>query len=251
MIQALLGRENVAGPTLSGLAMNFGLQELIGKPAAVISDARLSGRSDAAVIAERLLSISGEDVLTIDRKHRDPWTGMLPTRFLILTNELPRIADASGALATRFVILILTKSFLGREDHKLAETVLGELTGIFNWALAGRARLAERGRFVMPASSQDAVDRIIVLSSPILAFIREMCVTAPAATVTVKVLYEHWRAWCQQQGRDRPGTVQTFGNDLHSAVPGLKVTNPRGDDGKPVRHYQGLRLRSDADPDAR
>ena len=119
VMQLMHGKENVAGPTLSSLAMNFGLQELIGKPVAVISDARLSGRSDAAVIAERLLSISGEDCLTIDRKHRDPWTGTLPTRFLILTNELPRIADSSGALASRFVILMLTKSFLGKEDHQL------------------------------------------------------------------------------------------------------------------------------------
>ena len=71
------------------------------------------------MIAERLLSISGEDVQTVDRKHRDPWTGILPTWFLILTNELPKIADASGALASRFIIVTLTQSFYGQEDHGL------------------------------------------------------------------------------------------------------------------------------------
>ena len=34
-----------------------------------------------------------------------PWTGRLPTRFLILSNELFRLADASGALASRFILL--------------------------------------------------------------------------------------------------------------------------------------------------
>ena len=199
--------------------MNFGLQELIGKPVAVISDARLSGRSDAAVIAERLLSISGEDCLTIDRKHRDPWTGTLPTRFLILTNELPRIADSSGALASRFVILMLTKSFLGREDHQLLARLVPELPGIFNWALAGRARLERRGYFVMPKSSLEAVEEIIALSSPIRAFIRDRCVIAPAAKEKVSVMYAQWRAWCGDQGRDRPGTVQAFGTALRSALP--------------------------------
>ena len=60
------------------------------------------------------------------------------------------------------------------------------------------------------------------------------------------VLYEHWRAWCQQQGRDHPGTVQTFGNDLHSAMPELRVVQPREENRQ--RHYQGIRLRTADDP---
>ena len=248
VLQRMHGKENVAGPTLSSLAMNFGLQELIGKPVAVISDARLSGRSDAAVIAERLLSISGEDCLTIDRKHRDPWTGTLPTRFLILTNELPRIADSSGALASRFVILMLTKSFLGKEDHQLMAKLRPELSGIFNWALAGRARLERRGYFVMPKSSQEAVEEIIALSSPIRAFIRDCCVIAPAAEEKVSVMYAQWRAWCGDQGRDRPGTVQAFGTALRSALPHLKVAQHRNPpDDKLDRYYLGVRLRKEAE----
>jgi len=42
----LIGQKNIAAPTLSGLATNFGLQPLLGKSVAVISDARLSGRTD-------------------------------------------------------------------------------------------------------------------------------------------------------------------------------------------------------------
>jgi putative DNA primase/helicase len=113
---SMLGQWNVAGPTLSSLTQNFGLQTLIGKPLAIISDARLGGRADASIVVERLLAITGEDAITIDRKYREVWTGRLPTRFLILTNELPRLADVSGALASRFIIFVLTNSFLGRED---------------------------------------------------------------------------------------------------------------------------------------
>ena len=247
IIRQLLGPENVAGPTLGGMTMNFGLQCLIGKPAAIIADARLSSRSDAAVIAERLLSISGEDVQTVDRKHRDPWTGMLPTRFLILTNELPKISDTSGALASRFIILTLTQSFYGKEDHGLLDRLLPELPGIFGWALAGRRRLAERGRFKMPKSSEAAVERLELLSSPITAFLRDECVVKPGGTIPCKVLYDHWRAWCEQQGRDRPGTQQAFGNDLHSAVPGLGMAQVRDGAGGRWRVYNGIRLRCSTD----
>ena len=61
VLTGLLGAHNVAAPTLASLSQNFGLQVLVGKPLALISDARLSNRSDGTVAVERLLSISGED----------------------------------------------------------------------------------------------------------------------------------------------------------------------------------------------
>ena len=61
--------------------------------------------------------------------------GKLETRFVILTNELPRLTDASGALASRFITLVLTESFYGREDLGLTDKLAGELPGILNWAL--------------------------------------------------------------------------------------------------------------------
>ena len=81
-LTALLGRGHVTGPTLASLGTNFGLSPLLGKPLAVISDARL-GDMPSHTVVERLLSITGEDMLTVDRKYREPWSGKLPTRFVI------------------------------------------------------------------------------------------------------------------------------------------------------------------------
>ena len=75
VLSALVGRNNVVGPTMASLSQNFGLEPLIGKALAIIGDARIGGRTDQAAIAERLLSISGEDTQTIDRKFRPAWTG--------------------------------------------------------------------------------------------------------------------------------------------------------------------------------
>ena len=145
VITGLLGAHNVAAPTLASLATNFGLSPLIGKPLALISDARLSTRADSKVVVERLLSISGEDALTVDRKYRDPWTGRLPTRFLVLSNELPKLSDASGALASRFVLFMLKHSFYQRENPQLTAELLAEAPSVFNWALEGLDRLTKRG----------------------------------------------------------------------------------------------------------
>ena len=189
----------------------------------------------------RQLSISGEDGVTVPRKYLLDWTGRLPTRFLILTNELPRLADASGALAGRFIVLTLTKSFYGREDPGLTESLLGELPGVLNWAIEGWQRLQARGYFVQPKSSAEAIEELRDLGSPIGAFVRECCVVGPGQTVECAILFSRWREWCSEQGRVHHGTAQSFGRDLRAAVPGLKTVQPRTDEGR-ERHYNGVTL---------
>ena len=247
VLTALLGPDNVVSPTLAGLGSQFGLAPLIGKQLAIIADARLGGKADQQVIAERLLSISGEDALTVDRKFLSAWTGRLATRFFILTNELPRLTDASGALASRFVVLTMTRSFYGTEDHGLTNRLIAELPGIFNWALAGLDRLRKRGHFVPPKSSDEAIAELEDLGSPIGAFLRECCTVEPGAQIDTNLLFEAWEHWCQEQGRDKPGTKQTFGRDLRAAIPSLSTVRPRDDDHDRIRRYQGIRLSSDGD----
>lgn len=239
VLRGLLGKDNVKAPTMASLAQNFGLQELIRAPLAIISDARLSSRGDSSVVVERLLSISGEDELTVDRKYIDPWTGRLPTRFLILTNELPRLADSSGALASRFVLLTLTKSFYGEEDPSLTSKLLEEAPGILNWALEGLDRLNQRGYFVMPPSSADVIRQMEDLASPVGAFIRNRCVLGPEYKVTVDDLWAAWKDFAADQNQ-HPGTKALLGRDLKAAAPSVKRTRPG--DGDRVYVYQGIGL---------
>ncbi|MCZ2095633.1 MAG: phage/plasmid primase, P4 family, partial [Anaerolineae bacterium] len=249
VLTGVLGRANVCGPTLGSLGMNFGLWPLLHKRLAIISDARLSGRTDQAVVVERLLSISGEDAITVDRKHLPPWTGKLPTRFLILTNELPKLTDASGALASRFILLCLTRSWYGREDHELTDRLLEELPGILNWSIAGWQRLNERGHFVQPASAAEALQDLEDLSSPIRAFVRERCEVGPGLCVDVEALFAAWQDYCGNTGRERTGTIQSFGRDLRAACPGLRIVQPRVS-GRRARMYEGVALRPEADTGA-
>jgi putative DNA primase/helicase len=239
----LLGERNVCGPTLANMSEQFGLSILIGKSAAIIADARISGRTDTSVITERLLSISGEDTLSIPRKFLPDWNGKLSTRFLLMTNELPRIEDASGALASRFVVLTLHQSFYGREDHELLNRFIPELPGILNWALDGWDRLRARGRFLQPQASAELIQQFEDLGSPIGAFLRERCDIGTGHDVAQQRLFDAWKSWCQESGRERPGTTQSLGKNLRAAVPWLKVTHPRVL-GTPVRYWEGLRLKA-------
>ena len=222
VVRELVGRGNVAAPTLASLAQNFGLWPLLGKSVAIISDARLGNRSDQAVVVERMLSISGEDAQTIDRKFLEPITCKLPTRLMILTNELPRLADASGALAGRFIVLRLTKSFFGREDHDLTGKLLAELPGILLWAVEGWRRLQERGRFVQPETGDELLGQLHDLTSPVGAFVRERCTVGPHYRVLLRELFAEWKKWCDSCGRKEAGTEANFGRELSAAVPTLR-----------------------------
>ncbi len=242
VLAALIGKGNAAGPTLASLGTNFGLAPLLGKPLAVVSDARLGSGNEHQVV-ERLLSISGEDMLTIDRKYREQWTGKLPTRFLILSNELPRFGDASGAIAHRFVVVAMRTSFLGKENTRLTGELLSELPGILSWALDGLDRIANRGVFTEPATSKDAIIALQDLVSPTAAFVRDRCVVGIGYEVPVADLFSAWRSWCDDNGH-KPGSQQTFGRDLRAVVASIKVTQPRDGDTR-IRMYQGLKLRDE------
>jgi putative DNA primase/helicase len=244
VLRRLVGPENVVAPTLAGLGTNFGIQPLIGKRVAIISDARLGGRADQAAITERLLSITGEDAITVDRKYREAWTGQLAVRFVILTNELPRLADASGALAGRFIMLVLKQSFYGREDPALTNKLLAELPGILNWAIKGWKRLRGRGYFEQPPSARAAVRELEDLGSPIGAFVRDRCIVGAGYEVTVDDLFAAWDGWCYKQGREHSGDRQSFGRNLRAAVPGLSAAKQRRFAGVLERYYEGLRLKT-------
>jgi putative DNA primase/helicase len=242
VLKALLGDEAVVNPTLQSLERPFGLAPLVGRTLAIIGDARLGGPTDQAQVVERLLSVSGEDSLSIDRKNRDPINVRLSCRVLLLSNELPRLYDTSGALASRFVILCLSRSFLGAEDIGLEAKLLAELPGILRWAVAGHADLQENGRFVVPLASEQAFAHLREISSPHSVFFEETCEFEPAARTDVNDLYARYRTWCEASGRE-PENKQMFGRNLHTLFPEIQCRQYRPPQGGSVRRaYFGLKV---------
>src|SRR5262249_37460208 len=127
VLNRLIASANVTSPSMADLGGPFGLWSLMGKSLAVINDARLSARTDKGAVLERLLSISGEDNVSVNRKNLSPVETRLKCHLLIVTNELPQLHDESGALASRLRAFLFTQSFEGREDRKLTDKLLSEL----------------------------------------------------------------------------------------------------------------------------
>ena len=241
VLTELVGNSNVCAPSVKALGTPFGLQPMIGKTVAFLSDMRLGGMADGDAIAETLLRITGRDKVTIDRKFKEAWQGHLSARFVVSSNVLPKLPDASPALANRFSVLRMQQSFLGREDPGLADRLMVELPGILLWALEGWRRLRDRGRFVLPGSSEEAVQELLHLGSEVAAFVHERCELSPGHEIEKDRLYAIYRAWCDRTGR-KPMYDTTFATELYAATSNRVSPRRLSRGGQRVNVYAGIAL---------
>ena len=216
-MRELVGRVNTCSPSAGSLAGDFGREPLLNKTLAIMSDVRVGTRTNKASLIETLLAVSGEDAVTVGRKYKRAWEGHLRTRFVIMTNDLPDLPDPSGALASRMLPLVMTKSFLGSEDHGLKGRIRAELPGILLWAVEGWRRLQERGHFELPASARDTIQDLAEVGTPVARFLRDVCVREDEARTPKDALYERWERWRLDEGvLDGPAGKNALTRDLRS-----------------------------------
>ena len=222
-VLARLKAGNVAKPGLKDFTTQFGLEQLIGKSFAIVSDARLDNKNvDVTFAVERILSITGGDKPSIPRKFKSNYEPGVDTVFLVLANELPMLPDASGALPHRFILLRIFVSFFGHEDTALfAEKLEPEISGILNWAIAGWFRL-----HVLPETSQAELEGFVELSNPLARFYADRVTLIPASEwkaqfataeegflVGKETLHQAYVTWCQGHDR-RPKHYDHFFRDV-------------------------------------
>jgi putative DNA primase/helicase len=242
VLTALLGAANVKSPTCESLAGPFGLAPLIGMKAAIIPDARLEGRG-THVLVERQLSISGQDAISVNRKGKTHWDGVLGTQLWMLSNTFPGFSDASAVITTRFVPVWLRKSWLGKEDTALTETLLDELPGILKRLMAALSRLRKRGKFIVPQSARRVVDIMEDEASPLRAFVRECCELSPEyGELCDDMVYPTYRQWCIENSH-RPMSKTRFRHKVMEAEHSVDVRRP-GSKGAQQWSCNGLKLSS-------
>jgi putative DNA primase/helicase len=216
-LQSLLSPTVVCGPTLESMATNFGMSQLIGKQLAVVGDVRL-GKCDKDLLAEHVLKLSGRGLFTIDRKHKSHWTGPLPCKLLLISNEMPKLKDTSGALASRMITYHTRTSFYGREDRDLYEKkIKPELPAILLWALDGLRRTRQRGPIAEPACSIVAREELAREGSPIMAFVQECLTLDVTASVDKNALFSAYLDFAHDNGL-HPTSKSWFYRDLDTAT---------------------------------
>jgi putative DNA primase/helicase len=236
----LVGRPNVAFPKIETLAGRFGLQGLISKSSAQVTDMNCEEQKQLSAAATNLNGISGEDGQTIERKGITDWNGKLGTRFTLAGNTLPNFKSHTGAMATRLLIVPFDVSFVGREDRFLKEKLEAELAGILNWALDGLDRLRMCGEFSEPDACRIAKHRLIYQSDPINGFIEERCVLEAGAGVDKSTFYAAAVRYFEGMNARTP-PMNIFSDRLLQGFSSVADSKRTGEAGR-VPCYRGVRL---------
>lgn len=229
VINNLIGRSNIAGIGFNDLGESFGMQSLIGKQLAIVSDARLGRWADTGRVAENLLRISGEDEVNVNRKNREAWNGKLNVKFMIMSNETPIVQDASGALVGRYVCFETKQSFYGREDRQLDDALQAELPGIMRWALDGLLALKQDGRIETPSSARAVIRDATRISAPVRSFVEECCTFKSEAETPKQALYAAFVGWWDGEGLGgAPVAENWFHRQFRASYAGrVRIIRPR------------------------
>ncbi|MBX9778473.1 MAG: hypothetical protein K2Y71_29215 [Xanthobacteraceae bacterium] len=242
MLCALLSPNAVCGPTLNSMATNFGMSAFVHKQVAIVGDMRLGHKADQDLLAENVLKLTGRGLFTFDRKFKEHWTGRLPCKLWLISNERPRIKDVRGALASRFITFNTRTSFYGKEDSNLFRDKLApEAPGVLLWALEGLRRVRERGSLAEPACSVEARQTLAREGSPVLAFVEERVSLVPDAEMTKDELHAAYKEWSEKSGMHAKDKA-VFMRDLEAVV-GTKVKPVKlTRDGERVWGVRGVKL---------
>jgi putative DNA primase/helicase len=154
--------------------------------------------------------VSGE-MLSVNRKYRDPIEIIPRAKLAWAMNDLPRVGDANDGLFRRVKIVRFPK-LNTPPDPSVKERIKAEGAGVLNWALAGLQRLRDRGRFEIPASVTEAVEQFQKTNDVPALFVAECCVTGIDKEVTATGLYDAYKGWCIDSGH-KPQSSTSLAQD--------------------------------------
>lgn len=238
VLTGMLGRDNVVAIPLDRLGERFQAGRLHGRAANIVNDLE-----DTDKAAEGLLKmlVSGEDV-TGEFKNKDPFTFTPRARHTFATNAFPRFRDRTEGLWRRLLLYVFDQTVPDEKmDIGLADTIVAaELSGIFNWALAGAKRLRDRGQFTPSEVCDRAMASYKTACNPVATFVNECCEVGPGASAVKRSVYDTYRDWCSANGH-KPFSHSGFGRELKRVIPGLTDARPRVE-GDRVTEYAGLQL---------
>lgn len=210
MVGNLLGEENTSNLDLCEIGHQFRTAELMGKLANIGDDINDEWVSNTAIFKK---VVSG-DVITAERKGKDPFKLRSFAKFFFSANSLPRIGRGkdSGAVLDRLVIIPFTATFSKSDPdydpfikYKLRdESVMEALIAKSIPAL--REVLAEQA-FETCAKVEESLDEFEKSNDPITEFFNELD-EADYLNEPIKLVYQRYNAFCMTNNLQATSAIE-------------------------------------------
>jgi putative DNA primase/helicase len=198
IVEALCGRENVAGVQPAQFDNKFQRAHLHGKLANIVTEIE-----QGEVIADAALKgiVSGEPT-TVENKFKDPFTMRPFATCWFGTNHMPHTRDFSDGLFRRTVIITFNNVFkpeLGNCDPLLKDKLMLELPGILNMVLHAYAEALVKG-FTKPESNEKAKAEWRGETDQVAQFIQDCAEADEYGQVPIAELFDHYVHWADDNG---------------------------------------------------
>lgn len=207
VLRRMLGRAYV-GTSLEDLARPFGLHGLQNARVLSIGEVSEIKGPEAEAACRVLKQVLGRDPMVIDVKYHQPLRDVVVEAVPIMqANEIPKLPNKGLGLSSKMVPIPFNVSFIGREDHHLADVLEGELQGIAAWALEGAMKVARTeastDRFPLTREGESLIEEYTTANNPVDDFLEEHFVRSKNGFAASSVIYARWESWVRKTGARR------------------------------------------------
>ena len=204
IIMKVHGEENCSATSVSQLSSQFGVAQMFDKVVNISNENNENLVTDTSI----LKTVSGNDLVMVEKKHKDAIPVHIYTKLFISTNSI-MFRDSSKGFQERLVPIPFNYTYTYSpkgpkeklRDNSLEEKLSKELPGIFNWMYDGLVRLRNNGyRLTKSEAVEKERERIVSSSNPVKLFVKE-CITFDKDGKERKPdVYRKFREWIGENG---------------------------------------------------
>ena len=231
-ISSLCGKENVSNVSLKKLSDEKYITELFGKMVNVSGETP----SKRCINTDLIKAVVGGDWITGREIYKQPIKFKSYAKQYLAMNILPEIDDDTHGMWRRIYVINFPRKFAENEmDVRLADKLMGELSGIFNWAIEGYKRLRSQ-EFIFSESKSmiKSKNKYRLNNDSALDFLETWIeIGHEGRSVPFKDVYANYQQFCMTEGHKSPHSKREFRSALEKA--GLRVENSS-------RHNNQVRL---------
>lgn len=222
ILEALVGEVNTSHVEIAHLDSPFERIQLLNSMVNICNDMK----SDFAGTEAYFKGIVAGDPISACYKGKDNIQFKPFCKMVFALNNMITPREADYSIARRICYIDFPVSFSlhpengeKQADIRLANKLLDELPGIFNWAFEGLHVLRTRGYFVETEEQKKREEEMAFQANPVLAFYNE--VIAPGAPkwtdwITRKEAYQEYVRWCNENN--------VFALSTYRFLPALRKT---------------------------
>ena len=224
----------------------FARADLVGKLLMIDDDLKMSALPSTNYIKS---IVTQEGRIDTERKREQSEQREMTCRLLCLGNGSPHaLYDHSNGFYRRQIIITTKPRPKDRvDDPFLAEKLLEEQPGIFNWCFAGLQRLLINDfRFTISERARQNLEELKISGNSVISFLgsEDYFTFGEEYSATTSDLYRSYHLWCRENA-EKAVALRSFASYLKQHAPdyGLMASNNIPNvDGRKVRGFHGIKV---------